>query len=432
MKEAFTTSRFKSQPNRKTLSDTFAILAATGHLNAKQAQWLADNKANPNHLWLAASALTPKAAEDHQGIIESSALPSIIQSLPLRAVVRFVTRWQQHLPHCVPDTLVALLHNLCCRTETATFKQWERASELIQTLIENIAQALNKRLAHIEDENAPELPLAIGFIEHLAHDFTLMIGGDCMEGIGLNLNRDDLNDQYWEATKSALNLIQKHLMPMDLPDDILLMQEPMLEEADDDLESIQKYLEANNLSDADEHIEEAIQALQQELYVTQDKDDWHRLTEAQQEHLRIRDYWHIDFATNTPTHLGQLINALPDAENETEAALEGWLKAAHQTLTEHATAKTWYEELDDIAPYSEFHATVLNQYTPVFLDSEPTILNLLEDHHQYMMMGGGDEEGTLSLSWDTSPEILLNWCDKVNAGRTLITRLFTATQEATE
>lgn len=433
MEEAFTTTRFPNQPTRKTLTDTFAFLAATGHLSAHQAQWLADNKAYPNRLWLALSSLTPKAAEDHQGVIERSALTGILQSLPLRAIARFVIGWHHHLPHCVPDTLITLLHTLCCQTDTATIAQWQQATALIRTLLKNVAQELNKRFAHIEDTDAPELPIAIEFVEHMTHETALMIGGDHMEGIDLNLNPDDLNPHYWEATKIALTLIQKHLVPIDLPIDILLMQSPMLDEVDDDLKKIQDYLEANDLTDADEHINEAIETLlnEHELYVIQDVEEWRRFSEQQQEHRRISDYWYTNPETTTLTRLNELTDSLPGAENEAEVVLERWLEEACDTLARHGATETWDKTLDNIAPHNEFYAVALSQYTPVFLDSEPSILQLLEDKHLYMMQGG-DEDEALALPWDADPETLLNWCDKVNAGRTLITRLFVATYEATE
>lgn len=428
MSEAFRDTRFPHQPTRRTLTDSIKLFTASGQLNVQQVQWMVQNRAYPNRLWSALEGIAPNLATDPANHITAGLNKTLTDLYPIREMSRFVTRWAKHFPDCIDPSLVTALvgaKRLCEQPANTGMAMSFDASVIesgMRKTLSQIVATLNERMKvtpHPEGKKRVDTPLR--FADHLTLEGPIIIGADHMEGIDLPTGPDiDCSEPVWEAVKLALKTIQKHLLPMMLSPDVIETMMMMLEEADDDVIAIQNYLDAKGKEYDDlDAAEEAIDDLRSDLYYIEDAHHYREASESRSDRAATEDRWQ----TGTTDYLGAL-KSLLDSEvepsSDREDALIDWCQKVLTTAQSACKGndEPWWAIIEAETDHGT-SPTILDQYTPVWLEYEHTIYETLNDQHVYMMQSGEDCE-PLTLGWHCDPAVIIQWCDNIRAGMELL------------
>jgi hypothetical protein len=422
LEHAFVVESLPHQPTRQSLTDNIRLAAMAGRVSTTQMRWLADNKANPNRLWAAIGGISAKMAEDKDGQIGTAIHAHIRDLFPINDIIRFVLNWYPHAPDAFSAKLVTDLNELVKDTRNIGPRELGQLNARLIDAVETVAATLNTRLKPKNTINGNVLNAPFGFIEAIDSDHVMSLGTDIMEGVELPLAMEPVEGEaaYHHATKYGLYMIQTYLTPMVTPEDISEYSMMFLEEHIDDVNQINSHLERQGIEKTDDNIDQAITDLVTELCMVEDSAAYEYAAEQKAVYDNTQKDWQRPEDRSVAGFQAH-INALPNPQSPKQTELKSWLNDLSNTLTNIDDDIQWWELLDETSDEDSVSHD-LTRLTPVFLESETGILEILEEQHQFQMQG--DECEQINLNWSADPATLLQWCDRTREGFDALVNLF--------
>lgn len=412
-------------PSRKTLVDAIRVQAAAGRVSAKQAHWLADNTDRPYHFWKAVEELTGGIEAD---TVTASAAKATLDQWPVKAMARFALTWHKHDPSLVSDRLIESLltasqivqGNWDALPDTGTYAVPVTLASELDSTIESICKRLNRHRSTQGEGFVAPCPIAFLPAQDATH--TIGLGVDDVVGINLSIDPDSIDSRYWNLLKLTLFLISIYLQPMAMSDDILDYCFFIDEDMEHDIDTVYAYLKKHDLDDSDENLERALSE-SADVYMASCVDDLHHFIMQRDEVRSVRELWAFDGQSRDD--LAKQIHCLPEATCDDEHTIYKVAVALRDQLTHDIDERRW----SDLFPAGE--APLFDFHTPVFMDNNGFVTEVIQQYYEHMM-GGGEEEDSALFSWRDNPDVLQEISNRLTLAGDHLNRIIRLGEEREE
>lgn len=407
----------RDTPTRTTLFNAIRIQHLVGQLTAERAQWLAEHKNAPLLMWPAVEQSF--ACADPKSHLNQAQVAAFAQTMPVKAMTRFALNWQTHAPELVEPNLIELLVNLKRHLsgDTNTEVNLPALESALKATTNNVAEHLNRLIAQPTERHQPNESSAFSFIPTYDTEGNLICLPTEMMGIDLGLSPRELDNDTWSAIKLALDLIGKHLQPLETSLGINEYRDSYeMDEALDEMQAIGQYLKDTELDSTNpEHVEEAI--AQTENFIIDCYDTWLHFADLIEDSEQVIECWTQPHEVTLDT-LNRVIESLPQAQNGQTTLAQAWLKLAQTTLAE-VTANHQCADYVTLLPELQYLDAQVSQ--PVFLATENGIQYFLQQLFEHRM--SGEEAEGETLGWATDPRALVEQARRFGLGIHLLTEL---------
>ncbi|ONF42523.1 hypothetical protein BTO32_15030 [Marinobacter lutaoensis] len=415
--KAFSTTKLKGQPDRSTLFEHINVLAKTGHLTADQARYLAEHKEQDAVLWNAVGSLSKDCFTDSERHISSSVDTLVRTTFPLQKIVRFAVEWKRAYPASIKDATIRNLNRAVIGTEhkgnaQPPQKKFDKLRNATAAVLWDVTTFLNNRMKKQVGW------IELGFDLHKTtdnHPIALSFGG--VSGFVYNIDLAQCQEEIWQTTNLALQLITTIACPGMTSADALEYHECLLDEVCEELAEIEQALEAAGVDvDDDDSVDAFLDRIETWVITTSEELQYYR--ERARRLNQEKKRWQLPPTTqHNLDSLHQLLQQLPAPANEQETKLIEWCRQAYQTLRDIPTF--WTECIDashqPCASY-EFDANLL-----IMLKDDQETLEVADSIHRSMMEGG--EEVRMEFDYATPPAQLVRLADTINVGWRLLDAL---------
>ncbi|WP_273208692.1 hypothetical protein [Marinobacter subterrani] len=412
-------------PLRSTLHDAIKVQHYLGQLSAERAEWLAAHKNHPLLFWAGVEQGFNRTVKDEAGQVEhlirdaggfinTYALKHFADTYPMRDLACFACNWMGEAPELVNESLVHELLNLKRRLadDQSVAVDTSVLSSALEDTLENISKDLTNRIQAAQPAGEDDIS-TLSFTSTADPQGGLIVGTDFMVGVDLDIDDDLLNGDTWAGVKLALGLINRHLHPLETPNEIETFDAMMLDEAEDDLVAIATYLCDNDLEPTEQNVEDAL--IETDSWCIDCYQTWEHMVDQKAFHEETEERWRPVELT-TPEALASVIERLTEPTSEAEKQLHDWLREVHRSVCrvmETHTATGSDHLVNGIAAI----------YQPVFLTKETTVLESLEMTHESLM--SGEPEEWTPIPWNTHPRRLRELADRLGLGAALLRKLTT-------